>query len=121
MPGKQRRKTTTTGRSVSAVMPAAEYADTFRRVLVLLAPLVPSHVRLFMMLTTSTRTEFWAPRSLAMTVAVSRGVCTADNTRGGWVRSAVALMRRWEAMSLNIRLQANAILFLARVASRASL
>eukprot|EP00961_Rhodomonas_salina_P267041 3608367-Rhodomonas_salina.1 len=74
-----------------------------------------------MMLTTSTRAEFWEPRNLAMTVAVGRGVCTADNTRGSVVCSAVALMQRWEAMCLHIRLQRNAILFFAHVASRASL
>eukprot|EP00961_Rhodomonas_salina_P020234 271563-Rhodomonas_salina.1 len=121
MPRKQHHKTTTTGRSAAAATPAAEYADTFRRALVLLAQLVPSHVRLFMMLTTSTRAEFWVPRNLAMTVAVGRSVCTADNTRRSVVHSAVALMWHRKAMCLHIRLQRNAILFFAHVASRASL
>eukprot|EP00961_Rhodomonas_salina_P245671 3319333-Rhodomonas_salina.1 len=68
MPSKRRDRK----RAAAANEPKAMDPEVFRRVLVLVAPMVPERVLLFMGITKATRAEFWAPPGVAMAIVVDR-------------------------------------------------
>eukprot|EP00961_Rhodomonas_salina_P144998 1951781-Rhodomonas_salina.2 len=103
----------------SSEEPKAMDADVFRRALVLLAPKVPLHVRLFMMLTKATRAEFWAPPGVAMEITADSRVNATGRRGAGEV--VAKLMQRWEPMRVGVTLNCKAIELFALVASEMQL